>query len=149
MDDKKVTVQIGHRFRAFRVTQGLSQKQIAVVLSIVTHSNISRLERGAIQRFGLTFLKNCQLKFGLSIDWLLTGQGSMLLPEVEFEAGLPSDSSLQKGRKERSGRGATLVKQRSLQLKLNQLTASLARTTRLAQEALVHAGEQDTPAKNK
>ncbi len=137
MDEKELTVQIGRRFRAFRVTQGLSQKQIAVILGVVTHSNISRLERGAIQRFGLTFLKNCQLKFGLSIDWLLTGQGPMLLAEVELEVGLPSDLSHQKGRKGRSGRGFTLAKQRSLQRKLNQLTAALARATHLVHELSV------------
>ena len=85
VDEKELTVQIGRRFRAFRVTQGLSQKQIAVILGVVTHSNISRLERGAIQRLSLTFLKNCQRNFGLSIDWLLTGQGSMFLAEAEFK----------------------------------------------------------------
>ena len=149
MDEKELTVQIGRRFRAFRVTQGLSQKQIAVILGVVTHSNISRLERGAIQRFGLTFLKNCQLKFGLSIDWLLTGRRSMFLTEEEPKVGLSANLSQQNGRKGQSGRGPILAKRASLQKKLIQLTASLARTTHLAQEALVHAGEQDTPAKRK
>ena len=118
MNEQKLAEQIGRRFREFRLNQGLRQKEISTALG-TSHSNISRLERGAIQRFSLVFLKNCQLKFGLSIDWLLTGQGLMLSPEVEFKAGLPSDSSHQKGGKERYGRGSTLAKQTSLLRKLN------------------------------
>ena len=147
MDEKELTVQIGRRFRAFRVTQGLSQKQIAVILGVVTHSNISRLERGAIQRFGLTFLKNCQLKFSLSIDWLLTGRGSMFLTEEEPKVGLPSDLSHQNGRKGQSGRGPILAKRANLQKKLIQLTSSLARTTHLAQELSAQTADRDTRVK--
>ena len=145
MGEKELTVQIGRRFRAFRVTQGLSQKQLAAILREVTHINISRLERGAIRRLSIVFLNDCRAKFGMSMDWLLTGQGPMLLPEVEFKAGLPSDLSHQKGRKERSNRGFTLAKQRSLQRKLDQLTASLAKATRLVQELFAQTTSNIVP----
>ncbi len=148
MDEKELTVQIGRRFRAFRVTQGLSQKQIAVVLSIVTHSNISRLERGAIQRLSLTFLKNCQLKFGLSIDWLLTGQGSMVSTGSGTTA-TATKLSAPKGRKARPGRTPLSKKQNELHRTREELFTSLTRVTQLVQELVAHATGRDARAKKK
>ena len=148
MNEKELTVQIGRRFRAFRVTQGLSQKQVAAILAEITHSNISRLERGAIHRLSTAFLNNCRTKFGMSIDWLLTGDGPMILPDVESKVS-QSKSSRQKGRKRRAGHAYVLGERSDLQRKLGQLATTLARATHLVQELFVHATVQGSRAGRK
>ncbi len=147
MNEKELAEQIGRRFRDFRNNQGLRQEDISAVLG-TSHTNISRLERGAVLRPSALFLSNCRAKLGLSVDWLVTGQGAMVLPEAEFKMG-PPKLPRQKGRKKRSGRGYTLAEQRRLQRKLNQLTASLTKATRLAQELFAYTADRDAQAKRK
>lgn len=146
MNQKELMQQIGRRLRSFRVSQGLTQKELAAVLG-VSHSNISRFERGTVRRLSLVFLNNCRAEFGLSIDWLLTAQEQMIA--AEGMVSLPKRLPRKKSSRKRSSRFSTLAEQRSLQQKLNELTASLARATRLVHELFAHARDRDARAKRK
>ena len=115
----------------------------------ITHNNLSRLERGTVRKLSPLFLTNCRAELGLSIDWLVTGQEPMFLAEAELQASLPSELPRQKGKKRRPGFVSISADQKELQRKHHQLTASLARATRLAQELSAQATDQDARAKKK
>ncbi len=147
MNEKELSLHIGFRLLSFRITQRLTRKELAAALGI-SYSGISRLERGFTHRLSAIFLNNCHVKFGLSVDWLLTGQGPMVLPMAKFKMS-PPKLRHQKGGKRRLGRVSALADQRDLQRKLDELTVSLTRTTLLAQEFFAHATGQDARAKGK
>jgi len=141
MNQKNLAEQIGRRFRNFRVSQGLQQKKIGAMLG-VSHGNISRLERGAVHRFGACFLDRCRTEFGLSIDWLLTGQGPMVLPQAQLRK-RPPELGFQNDEQGQSGLVSVTKEERDLQKKLDELKASLIRATVLVQELFAHAANQE------
>ena len=148
MDQKKIRIQIGRRFRGLRATQGLSQKQLAVILGVVTHNNISRLERGAIRRLSIVFLNDCRTKCGMSIDWLLTGDGPMILPEAKFES-TSSKSGRRKGKKSGVSQASVSGDISDLRRKLSQLATTLARATHLVQDSFIHITRQGSHAERR
>ena len=147
MNQKELAKQIGLRFRSFRVMQGLRQKKVAPILG-VSHNNISRLERGAVYRFSAAFLGSCLAEFGLSIDCLVTGQGPMILPDEDLKVSLPT-LRLRKTKEKRLVPVSSPLDKRDLQLKLDELAASLTRATLLVQELLAHAKDQGARVKGK
>ena len=112
MNEKELSLHIGFRLLSFRITQRLTRKELAAALG-VSYSGISRLERGFTHRLSAIFLNNCHVKFGLSVDWLLTGQGPMVLPMAKFKMS-PPKLRHQKGGKRRLGRVSALADQREI-----------------------------------
>jgi len=147
MNQKKNAEHVGRRFRNFRVGQGLRQKDISAILG-VSHSNISRLERGYTRRLDSGFLGRCRSELGLSIDWLLTGQGLMIPTESGITTST-TESSRQQGKRKRSGRVSLSSAPKELQQKRNELSTALARVTHLVQELFVSATDQVVQVKKK
>ena len=150
MNSQKIAQQFGRRFRLFRTSQDLSQKELAEILG-VRHSNISRLERATIHKLDLLLLSNCQAKLGLSIDWLVTGQGPILRGQPRDIISSPEDlSRLAIKRKFLNGRPA-LAEENIRGQKLEELAAVLMRATELTHELFAHgtATDQDTQGKTK
>ncbi len=136
MDKRELAKQVGHRFRIFRVAQSLRQKDTSAILD-VSHSHISRLERGAMHKLDTAFLNLCRAEFGLSIDWLLTGQGAMV-PAGSETTTAATESSRVKGRKKRSGHIPFTTDQKELRRKQDELSAAVARVKHLVQELFAH-----------
>lgn len=71
---------IGERLLHFRKSIGFSQKQMAEKAEI-DRSYIAHVENGSIP--SSEFIIKLLNAFNISIDWLLTGNGKMLLPDEE------------------------------------------------------------------
>ena len=140
MDQKKITEDVGRRFRNFRVSQGLRQKDVSAILG-VSHSNISRLERGTTRRLDTVFLGGCRSQLGLSIDWLVSGQGPMVSASTE--------PARRKGKTKRSGRIPLSSDPKELQRMQNELSTALARVAHLVQELFAPAADRDGVVKKK
>ena len=83
--NSSLNIQIGEAIRPYLESRGLLQRDVAETLNI-TQGAVSAYYRG--KPFG----KNAALKwsetFGFRVNWLLTGEGSMLIdnqPEVPAE----------------------------------------------------------------
>jgi len=74
------TKEIGTRLRQYRKSIGYSQKEIAEKTGI-GRSYIAHVENGIIP--SSEFIIKLLNAFNISIDWLLTGKGKMLLPDGE------------------------------------------------------------------
>ena len=75
MVDKEINKTIGQRLRQFREAAGLNQEDLANSL-MASPSTIANMERGiASPKTGCLYL--LYIKFGLNINWLLTGKGPM------------------------------------------------------------------------
>jgi DNA-binding XRE family transcriptional regulator len=73
--DNSMKVDIGRRFRAFRIENKLSQKDLADELGL-QQSTIASIET-AVTFPSLPITFYIVKKFGLSLNWLLTGEGVM------------------------------------------------------------------------
>lgn len=83
--NSSINIQIGEAIRSYLESRGLLQRDVAETLNI-TQGAVSAYYRG--KPFG----KNAALKwseaFGFRVNWLLTGEGEMLIndqPEVPAE----------------------------------------------------------------
>lgn len=72
--------RIGERLLEFRKSIGFSQKQMAEHTDI-GRSYIAHVENGIVP--SSEFIIKLLNAFNISIDWLLTGKGKMLLPDEE------------------------------------------------------------------
>jgi transcriptional regulator with XRE-family HTH domain len=66
---------IGKRLRALRKSLGFTQEQIVAYFDI-GRANYSRIEKGEIFP-GASILNTLKLKFAVSLDWLIAGEGEM------------------------------------------------------------------------
>lgn len=71
---------IGERLKQFRKSTGLSQQEMGEKTKI-SRSYIAHVEKGTIP--SSEFIIKLFNAFDISIDWLLSGKGKMLLPEGE------------------------------------------------------------------
>lgn len=69
---------VGHRLRALRKDQGLTQLQLAEVLG-VSHPAVSQKENNELN---LSFkdVEKLSARFFVNANWLMTGEGEMYLP---------------------------------------------------------------------
>lgn len=74
------TAGLGERLLQFRKSFGYSQKEMAEKTHI-GRSYIAHVENGTIP--SSEFIIKLLNTFNISIDWLLTGKGKMLLPDGE------------------------------------------------------------------
>ncbi len=72
---------IGKRIHDIRAALGLKQEQVALRLGC-SRSNLSQVENGLILP-GFTILSALRKELNVSVDWLLTGEGSMFIHEKE------------------------------------------------------------------
>jgi transcriptional regulator with XRE-family HTH domain len=82
-DNDKPKKDIGKRIQDIRTALDLKQEQLANRLGC-SRSNLSQVENGLILP-GFTILAALRKKFNVSVDWLLTGEGSMFIHEKEKE----------------------------------------------------------------
>ncbi len=75
MIDKEINKMIGQRLRQFREAAGLNREDLANSL-MASQSTIVNMERG-ISSPRTDYLYLLYIKFGLNINWLLTGKGPM------------------------------------------------------------------------
>jgi transcriptional regulator with XRE-family HTH domain len=75
MLDKEINKKIGRRLRQFREAAGLNREDLANTLK-VSQATVANMERGIVSpKTGYLYL--LYIKFGLNINWLLTGNGPM------------------------------------------------------------------------
>lgn len=74
---------VGKRVRKMRDTLGFSQEEFGLRIGM-TRSAISKIEKGWSVVTDKNKLLICQ-RFGINRDWLETGEGDMLQPELEPE----------------------------------------------------------------
>ena len=72
-------VQFGKRLKKLRLVKGLKQKEFANSIGI-TVSYLSQIENGE-KGMSLDTLSLLSVKFGVNIDWLITGEGPMFREE--------------------------------------------------------------------
>ena len=80
---------IGERIKLFRNNKGLSQQDLSNQTQI-SRSYVSTVEAGR-QDPSFAFIKTLSTSYGLSIDWLLSGNGKMFMDEVS-EAMVSTDT---------------------------------------------------------
>lgn len=73
---------VGIRMRKIRKALGFTQNKMVSFFDI-GRANYSRIEKGEIFP-GAAILNTLRMKFEVSLDWLLTGNGQMLLPSTEI-----------------------------------------------------------------
>jgi len=93
---------VGERLRAFRKRVGLNQVQMAGVLNI-RQGFLSEVEAGKKMPGGEFFISLKRYSPQISIDWVLTGKGKMLLGRVTSAQQRGGEQSATGG-KERKGR---------------------------------------------
>lgn len=92
--ENKVSIQIGEQIRAYLESKGLQQQDVADRLGI-SQSAVSAYYRG--KPFGKNAAQKWSDAFGFRPNWLLTGEGSMLIdnqPKVSAEEKPGSSDSL-------------------------------------------------------
>lgn len=73
---------VGARIIAFRKSLGMERKDFAPEINM-SLSNLSKLERNLIKP-SKGFLKAMMLYFGVSSEWLLTGEGEIYITAEEY-----------------------------------------------------------------
>jgi transcriptional regulator with XRE-family HTH domain len=81
MSSEKSVHDIGRRIKEFRKFSRLTQKEFAKKFDI-GQSHVSMVERGE-SGISRTLLEHICSKLPANKDWLLTGKGPMILPEME------------------------------------------------------------------
>ena len=81
MTAKNTKIEVGLRFKTFRKLLGLSQQSLAKVLGYAQRT-ISDWERGRLE-IPIQVLITLKQRYGLNIDWLLTGEGEPFLTPKE------------------------------------------------------------------
>jgi len=83
MQNKKDTIlnkEVGSRFRKFRESLRKTQLQLATELNVY-QSTITNIEKG--KTFPkISYLSHFYEKYRLNMNWLMTGKGDMLVPDV-------------------------------------------------------------------
>lgn len=81
--NSSINIQIGEAIRSYLESKGLTQCEVANRLGI-TQGAISAYYRG--KPFGKNAAKKWSDSFGFRENWLLTGEGSMLIGQQKSEA---------------------------------------------------------------
>jgi len=76
---KELKKEVGKRFRAFRLSQKKTQKALASEL-LVHQSTLTNIENGSTF-VKLNYLQYFFEKYGLNLNWMLTGEGNMLMED--------------------------------------------------------------------
>ncbi len=84
-DVKNAILCASLNFRLLRKILSKTQVQLAADLD-VCRSTISNIERG-VTFIKIEYLNRLYLKFGVNINWLLTGRGSMFVPKPQRPPG--------------------------------------------------------------
>ncbi len=75
---EKLKKEIGLRMRKVRKALGYTQERIVAYFNI-GRANYSRIEKGEVLPNGAV-LNSLRTKFGVSLDWLITNNGTMFVP---------------------------------------------------------------------
>ena len=74
---------VGERVRVLRKTAKMTQEEFGNILSL-SAASISQIESGVVRLTERTTRSICK-EFGVSREWLLTGEGVMISPEKESQ----------------------------------------------------------------
>jgi plasmid maintenance system antidote protein VapI len=90
-NDVNTAIEVGRQLRAYFEEKGMTQKQVAEILGI-QQQNVGVHFQG--RPFGKNAAMKWQKAFGFSAQWLMTGQGKMMLDDVkEYTMPTPSAAS--------------------------------------------------------
>jgi transcriptional regulator with XRE-family HTH domain len=84
-DENKFALKegIGSRFRKMREHTGLSQKETGQLFGM-NQSNIARIEKGIVSP-NMAICDYFHTEYHIDMNWLITGEGEMVLPEEETD----------------------------------------------------------------
>lgn len=88
--EKSENIRIGQEIRTYLENKGYVQSQVAEILQI-TQGAVSAYYRG--KPIGKNSAKKWSEAFGFRENWLITGEGSMLLGEQEPETPAPEQTT--------------------------------------------------------
>jgi transcriptional regulator with XRE-family HTH domain len=131
--------EIGKRIREFRESLGMDQQTFAQSIGLSGRDTISKWERGLYFPPAdiLALLRN---KFFLNVDWLLSGEGSMVL--TDQSGATPIDAAVQILQEAETETGVTLNQAQRLAV-LKILRKALAEDRRDLKELILsmHGGK--------
>lgn len=92
---KKFNIQeIGSRLRKIRKKLGKTLEEMRDITGL-SKSGISDMELG-LKKPSSVYMHELNINFNVNINWLLTGEGTMFAPDIEFNLNFGKDNDLVK-----------------------------------------------------
>lgn len=92
MTEKFSTKEIGGRLRTIRKDLGNTLEEMAQITGL-SKSGISDMEKG-LKKPSSVYMSELYIKFGVNINWVLTGKGTTHAPDIEFDLNFGKDNEL-------------------------------------------------------
>lgn len=85
-------IQIGKRLKEVRKKTGKSLEKMGEITGL-SKSGISDMEKG-LKKPSTVYMHALNIKFGININWILTGKGAMSSPDIELNLNFGIDNDI-------------------------------------------------------